>query len=612
VAKLGIDGVAARVRYLREHFAERDRKMLNVHEVRKGNLEMVAADLWPDAWPKPIVANFVDTVARDLAEVTAPLPALNCASARMISDTARKFADKRTKIAEHYTLSSNLQRQMYDAVDWYYTYGFLPFIVEPDYENKLPHIRTEFPLGAYPEFDRFNRLRSYTKVFRRTVRELANLYPEHEYALRGGRAANFDQSGADNAVVDMVRYEDKDQTILYVPERDNVILESIPNPYGKLMVRVAVRPNGHDRDHQSGQFDDVIWVQIARAYMAVLGLEATEKSVQAPLALPSDVQEFAFGPDAVIRTQNPQQVKRVGLELPPGAFEEQQMLDTEQRVGARYPDARSGNVESSIITGQGVQALMGGFDTQIKAAQDVLKDVLREVYELAFCLDEYEWPTLTKTIRGETQGTPYEVSYRPDRDIKGDHTINVSYGFMAGLNPNQALVFMLQLRADKLISRDLLMRQLPFGVNISDEQAKVDTEETRDALKQAVFGLGQAVPELAAQGQDPSNTIRQFVTLIQQLNAGKSIEDAAALAFAPAPPAAAPTDGSGTPVAGDGTGGGGVPGIQPSGRVAGVAPGQAGMGPGGRPSVQQLLAGMSQGGNPTLQANVAQRVPIPI
>ncbi len=58
----------------------------------------------------------------------------------------------------------------------------------------------------------------------------------------------------------------------------------------------------------------------------MLALEAAEKSVQAPLALPNDVQELAFGPDAVLRSQNPQLIRRVGLELPNAAFTEQAVL----------------------------------------------------------------------------------------------------------------------------------------------------------------------------------------------------------------------------------------------------------------------------------------------
>lgn len=525
----------------------------------------------------------------------------------MVSDAARKFADRRTKIAHNYITKSHLQRSMFTGCDQYVTYGFEVFLIEPDFDCDIPRVRTESPLGGYPETDRWGNLLSYSKVWRKPAHELAALYPDLRVEILG--KDQFGNVNVDsNVMLELIRYIDKDQTVMFLPARGDLLLDQYDNLIDEINVEIAFRPNGED-DDPTGQFDDVLWIQIARAYMALLGLEATEKSVQAPLAVPSDVQEFAFGPDSVIRSQNPQMIKRVGLELPPGAFQEQQMLDDEQRVGARYPDARSGNVQSSVITGQGVQALMGGFDTQIKTAQEVLRDALRNVMRKCFKMDEAIWPNLAKTIRGEHAGAPFEITYTPAKDIKGDYTIDVTYGFMAGLQPNQALVFGLQLRGDKLISRDFLQRQMPFDVSITELQAQIDVEETRDALKQAVFGVGQALPEMVAQGQDPTTTINQMAALIAALQKGVSIEDAAIAAFQPPPP---PPPDPNAPPGGAGAVGpdGSTPGIAPNGQVSGVAPGQAGEGPGGRPGLQALLAGLTSSGAPSLQDNITQRVPI--
>jgi hypothetical protein len=70
-----------------------------------------------------------------------------------------------------------------------------------------------------------------------------------------------------------------------------------------------------------------------------------------------------------MRSANPQGIRRVPLELPPGVFTESGVLERELRLGARYPESRSGNIDASVVTGRGVQALQAGFDTQIKAAQ---------------------------------------------------------------------------------------------------------------------------------------------------------------------------------------------------------------------------------------------------
>src|SRR5580658_10448802 len=104
--------------------------------VRRGDLQDVYPELLPSDWPRPVVANLVDVVARDLSEVIAPLPSLNCSSGVAVSDRAKKFGDRRTKIAHHYATASELERQMFNGVDEYLTYGLMTFVVEPDFDEK--------------------------------------------------------------------------------------------------------------------------------------------------------------------------------------------------------------------------------------------------------------------------------------------------------------------------------------------------------------------------------------------------------------------------------------------------------------------------------------------
>ncbi len=163
----------------------------------------------------------------------------------------------------------------------------------------------------------------------------------------------------------------------------------------------------------------------------MLAMEAAEKSVQSPIVLPSDVNELQLGGDAIIRTANPAGVRRVELTLPQGAFTEQTILNQELRVGSRYPESRTGNIDASIVTGQGVQALMGAFDTQIKSAQAIFASALREVISICFEVDEKVFPG-SKTIRGVDSGSPYEITYEPSKDIKGDYSADVRYGMLAG------------------------------------------------------------------------------------------------------------------------------------------------------------------------------------
>jgi hypothetical protein len=497
--------------------------------VRQGKISQVYPNFFPDGIDQNVVANFIDIVARDLSEVIAPLPTINCSAVNQTSDRARQFADKRTRIAANYFRHSNLEEHMFSGADMYLTYGFLPFIIELDEEAKLPRIRLENPIGAYPEFDRYGRCIAFAKRYSITLGELVAQYPEHESIILGKPGYKQDMNG----MIEMVRYYDKDQSVLYLPSRSNYLLSSARNPLGKMNVIIARRPSvdGELR----GQFDDVLGIQLLRNRFALLAMEAAEKSVQSPIVLPNDVQELQLGGDAVIRTSQPQGVRRVELTIPQGAFTESQLLNEELRVGARYPESRTGNVKASIVTGEGVQALLGAFDTQVKSAQAIFTTALRDVISLCFETDEKIFNE-EKTIRGVDAGSPYAITYLPSKDIKNDYSADVRYGMLAGLNPAQGLIFMLQALGGKLISKDMAMRELPFNVNVTLEQERIETEDLRSSLMGALQAYSQAIPQMAAQGQDPSEIIQKIADVIKERQRGKVLEDVIADVFKPQAP----------------------------------------------------------------------------
>jgi hypothetical protein len=314
---LSVEQITARVENLRQRASERDARQQDVLAVRKGQIANLYPDFFPEGVEANVVANFIDIVARDLSEVMAPLPAINCSTASQSSDRARRFADNRTRIATNYFGHSDLQVQMYTGADVYITFGFVPFIIELDEEAGLPRIRIENPVGAYPEFDRYGRCIAFAKRYYMAIGEVAAQFPEYANILLGKEMYRADMT----AQIEIIRYYDSEQSVLYVPERNNLLLSSAKNPLGKMMVVIAKRPSVDNE--MRGQFDDVLGIQLLRNRFALLAMEAAEKSVQAPIVLPSDVNELEMGGDAVIRTANPAGVRRVDLNIPPGAFTEQ-------------------------------------------------------------------------------------------------------------------------------------------------------------------------------------------------------------------------------------------------------------------------------------------------
>ena len=523
---LSIEQISARVENLRKRAIEREQRQDEVLSVRAGRITDVYPEFFPEGVDANVVANFIDIVARDLSEVMAPLPSVNCSASNQASDRARKFADTRTRIASNYFSHSDLQVQMYTGADMYITFGFVPFVVELDEVAGLPRIRVESPIGAYPEFDRYGRCIAFAKRYYVSLGELVSQFPEFEIDLLGREGYKQDL----NAQIEMVRYYDDSQSIIYLPARNNLVLSIAPNPLGKMMVIIAKRPSidGEMR----GQFDDVLGIQLLRNRFALLAMEAAEKSVQAPIVVPQDVAEMQIGGDAIIRTQNPAGVRRVELPIPAGAFTEQALLQQELRTGTRYPESRTGNIDASIVTGQGVQALMGGFDTQVKSAQAIFASALKDVISICFEVDE-KYFNFEKSIIGIDAGAPYSIDYLPSRDIKGDYSADVRYGMLAGLNPAQGLIFMLQALGAGLISTDLAMRELPFEVNVTQEQEKIEVEQLRKSLLTSLQSYATAIPQMAATGGNVADIVKKISDVIKLRQKGRSIEDAVEEIFAP-------------------------------------------------------------------------------
>lgn len=595
-----IKSISDRFNRIKQRYVKRDSTMSQVQYIREGRMSEIAPDIFPDmgAWQEPIIANMIDIAARDMAEMIAPLPTVTCGSSSMVNPREYKKANDKTKIALGYITSSDLQIQMYNAADWYVSYGVLPFRVEIDYERHTPIIRALNPMGSYPELDRYGRVVSFFQRLMINRDELCAQFPELAYKIKNKNGMYGSEE------IEVIFFHDKNWDLAFVGGTEPFILEKVPNKLGKVMVRMAQRPGATDIPR--GQFDDVIFLQLARAAFALLQMEAANESVKAPLVVPDDVMEIPYGPGATIRTKNPQGVGRVPIEIPQSAFAEQQSLERELQLGSRFPQVRTGNADASIVTGKGVQALMGGYESQIVAHQAIMSRVFQELISLCFEVDEKIFGEYEKSLRGSENGTPFEIKYTPAKIIKGDYTVDVKYGLMAGLDPNRALVFGLQARAEKLISREFLRKELPFSIDVEDEKRKVDVEDLEEAFKQAMLGYSQAIPAMAQQGQDPTQIIKQLTQIISDRSKGISISESITKAFTPEePPAPTPEEQA---MMEQQAMMGGMPPEAAMGGMGGMPMGaQAPQGP---PDIATLMAGLTAGGQPNLSARMTRNQPI--
>jgi hypothetical protein len=262
-----------------------------------------------------------------------------------------------------------------------------------------------------------------------------------------------------------------------------------------------------------------------------------------------------------------------------------------------------------VVTGKGVQQLMAGYSQQIALAQESLVAHWKSVIELAFCVDQTYWPSLTKSIAGRVENTPYSFKYRPDKDIDGDYTVDVQYGGIAGLDPNRSLVFLLQELGGGIVSKGYVRKHLPSDIDNEEEEARIAVEEMRGSLMQGMSALVQSIPQMVANQQDPSKIIAQAVKATNELQKGRAIETVLGEIFPepePQPEQVSPEQqvAEAAAAAGGGAGGFGGGGLPP-----GLRPGLATRGPGARPDLAQMFAGISASGQPNIQAGVSRYIP---
>jgi hypothetical protein len=587
--------ITQRVQLLSQHYTLRDTTAQKVLHVRRGDWDQVDPDAFSEEYPRPIVANIIDVQARHATAALSPMPMIRCRVAvDGASQRSKDRASKRTKIVNHYLEAARVEFQMQKGADQFYTFGMIVAEIVPNFEEMRPDIRVRDAQYVYPIWDSQMRTVEVAQRFDKRIVELEAQYPEVAPVLRNYRLDNS------KTFVEVYRHDDGKKITLLIPSiGDGLILHQMENPIGRCLT--VCTPKHTVDGYIRGAFDDLIWSQLARNEVQMLTLEAIRDAVEAPFILPTDVTNVAIGPKAVIRTNNPQGAGRLRMDIPAQAFGQIEMFEQEMHKGAISPPALGGTIDASVVTGKGVQELMGGYSQQIAMDQQTLIGFFRQLVEMCIRMDIALWPEVTKTCSGIKGGAEYEFTYTPERDLEGKTEVDVNYGTSTGMDPNRHVVYLLQLLAAGLMSKDTVLRQLPGSVDPSEELSKVQVEQSRDAILAAIQGMAQSIASLAANGAPPEAVaaiVFQLADFTDELEKGGQIEEIARKIFAPPEPppeeAMAPASpeeqlmaamgGGGDPAAAAMGGGGG-----------GAAP------PEGPEQMLQSFFGNLQGGEPNLR-----------
>lgn len=599
-AQLG--AIPNRVAALQARWAVRQTLMHRVRSIRHGEFRSIAPDLFDTDWPAPIVANTIDEAAKSYAANLGVMPTITCSPTTMLSESQQRSADKRTRIANSYVESSNLQVGLIRAADQLGTYGLATMLVYPDMDAKGPRIRVEDSIGIYPVWNANGETVEVAHSYLRDWFSLSSDYPQVEQ-IRD----KFSKSMVTSEMVEVVRHIDAKRVVVYLPRFGNFILEDFNNPVSTCWYECIKSP-WLDEDPK-GNYDDIVFVQLARHALQMSLMSGIDQAVNAPLIVPMDVADVPLGPQAVIRTQaGSSAVGRARLDMPPQAFSAVEQLRAEMH-GAANPEPLSGSVDASVITGQGIKQLMGGYSSQIQASQTALAAGLQRVIGKAFMIDQRLFGSIEKTAQGMVSGESYELQYRPSKDIADNFTCDVVYGFAAGQDPNRAVVMLLQAQAAGLMSKEYAMRNLPVSINVTEERQRIEIEAQRDALRMALSAYAQSIPQLAANGQDASQPVLVVAQVAARLKKGEPLEDIVTEVFAPPKPEPQEQAQPVMPGEPGSVGTADASGFNAAGLPGSMKVGLATEGANGRPDLQQMFAGMSSNGRPQLSAGVSRMAP---
>ncbi len=213
------------------------------------------------------MANGIDTFARDVAESLSPLPTFSCATEKMTSDAARRRADVKTQVVYSYLHASQVAAKHVDACDHYASYGLKVTVVEPDFKGRVPRITFVDP--------------------RRGLLREGPLEPDGALPARGLHQdegcivcpvpgpARPPHRGREVRPVrgqgEVVHWLDASQELMFVPPSATTSCCTGRRTAWAKCPWTSLERSGVT-EQPRGQYDDVMWLQVARNRFTMLGM----------------------------------------------------------------------------------------------------------------------------------------------------------------------------------------------------------------------------------------------------------------------------------------------------------------------------------------------------
>jgi len=558
-------------------------QMRRVRDLANGDVIVPLNEL--DKQAKSNVANLlVQGLDQMSMRVASTMPAPYFPPVKDGSERSKGYARMRKKAVLSFWDHNKIQMKMRRRARHLLAYSQSAVFVKPDFRTLMPKWVVRNPLDTYPApVEDQDDMLPDDCIF--TYKVNANWLLRNYGELIGGqlrmgevnsdsRYTMLEYVSADALQLVILGAEDNPE--LSVAERaglESMLLESIPNRTGMPMAVVA---NRITLDKQRGQFDGVLGMYYTRARLQALTEIAIERGIFPEEYLVArtgenpEIIQMADGRSGILGVVRGGDIRSQDLNPGYKTYEALDRLERQERLEGAIPAEFGGESATNIRTGRrGENVLSATVDFRVQESQAVFEASLLEEDKIAIAIEKAYWGDFPKTFFIPSRTSVGQESYVPNKIWETDFHY-VAYS-AAGSDVNSLIIGLGQRLGTGMMSKESAREADPLISDPELEHDRIISEGVEAALLSSI--QQQAVdPNGPYQPDDLAYLTRlvmeQDVTLYEAVERTNTrAQERQAMAM----PMGAPET---------------MPGLAMPGMGA-EAPVQ---GPGGEPSLEQLLA----------------------
>lgn len=451
------------------------------------------------------------------------------------SEKSRRDAERLERIVQSFDDGAEMDLAYPQAGRWLPGYAFVPWIIREQVGRdgfRYPHAELRDPYDCYPApwgvqqqpldvvfwrnvpIDTLKR--TYGVEIEDKIRPKRR-FPGGAVDLAGRAGVARSDGGWEGSTrmgdsVEIAEYYDIDGRWL-LHAGSETLLDFVPNLLEAGPQFVISKKYSFDK--LIGAYDESVGLLAMMAKLNLLAQIGMEDAVFAETNIFGEPQSGPYRRGRFAHNVFPAgtTVQKMQSNLPYQAFEQINRIERQLRTVSSYPVTDDAQSPMSFVTGAGLDELTTPITTAIREYQLVFRRTHEKLDAKRLEWAQKAYGGKRRPLVGHGKGEPYAETYDPSW-IKGRYTTRRVFGMMAGWDEPQKIVAGLQLRQDKIISRQTFRENLAGLDNIVREGERVEDEEARDMLFQTLMSKaseGDPRAIMAAVEMQPESELKEVL-----------------------------------------------------------------------------------------------------